>query len=82
MHYFSNFETNFFKLIATVLIATDRRATVGQLHFWPQSAVSQIIMSVPLNISDKAPKIIALKFQILSLFLTILCYFEFFLALL
>jgi len=30
MYYFSNFETKFFKLFATALIATGRRATVGQ----------------------------------------------------
>jgi len=30
MHYFSKFETKFFKLFATALIAIGRRATVGQ----------------------------------------------------
>jgi len=69
MHYFSNFETKFFKLFAIAMTAIGRRATVGQPRYWLQSAVSQIMTSVPLNLSDKAPKIITFKFQIVSLFL-------------
>jgi len=78
MHYFSNFEIKFFKLFATALIAIGCRATVGQPHYWSQTAVSKIMTSVPLNFSNKAIKIITFKFQILRLFFTILCHFEFF----
>jgi len=68
MHYFSNFKIKFFKLFAIALIAIGRRAIVGQPRYWSQSTVSQIMTLVPLNFSDKAPKIITFKFQILSLF--------------
>jgi len=33
-HYFSNFETKFFKLFAAELIAIGRHATVGQSRYW------------------------------------------------
>jgi len=46
MHYFSNFETKIFKLFATALITTGRRATGGQPRYWSQTAVSQIMTSV------------------------------------
>jgi len=69
-------------LLLTSLIAIGRRATVGQPRYWSQSAVSQIMTSIPLNFSDKEPKIITFKVQILSLFFAILCHFEFYFALL
>jgi len=82
MHYFSNFKTKFFKLFATGLIATGRHVAVGQPRYWLQSAVNQIMTLVLLNFSDKAPKIVTFKLQILSLLFTILWYFEFFFMLL
>jgi len=44
VHYFSNFESKFFKLFATALIAIGRHATVGQPRYWSRSAVSHIMM--------------------------------------
>jgi len=78
MHYFYNFETKFFKLFATALIANGRRATVGQ----PRSLLVAVGCKsdnnlAPLNFSDKKLKITIFKFQILSLFFIILCHFEF-----
>jgi len=43
-------------------IAIGRSAIVGQPRYWLQSAVSQIMTSVPLNFSVNAPKIITFKY--------------------
>jgi len=58
--------------LATALIAIGRCATVGQPRYWSQSAVNRIMTSVLLNFSNKAAKLVTFKFQIISLFFTIL----------